>query len=446
MSRKPPGYWSEEALIEDAKKYTSLKEWRANSQSAYVTAKAKRVLDKCVEYLDRDRKPSGYWNKYKCHKEANKYLTIKEWSLADGASYDYAKRNKFITEITTHMIKTLSVGELTLYSLFLRSEILFEFQKRFDDLKDKSYLPFDFYLPDFNLVIEYQGRQHFKVSKSSRYKKDIKKMQYRDQLKREYALKKSLNYIEIDMESPQDIEQITINKILEIKPTWKLTQRQLTDEEKATLSTLGQWDKESVIAEAQTYSTVTDWKFCGNASEQIARKRGWFDEAVVHMKRLHKSSGYWSLERIRVRAEKYKTKTEWRLDDPNGYAAAQRKGYLNDVTKHMTPLDTNSNKMPRGYWTHKRIIANAQGWGSIQEWRLSPQNGYRYAKERGVFEAATAHMETKRKPPNYWTKEKVFEDAKGYSSKKSWRMSNSGSYRKAIKSGWADEILDLLDF
>ena len=40
--------------------------------------------------------------------------------------------------------------------------MIFESQKRFKDCKDKRQLPFDFYLPSYNVCIEYQGEQHYR--------------------------------------------------------------------------------------------------------------------------------------------------------------------------------------------------------------------------------------------------------------------------------------------
>lgn len=36
-------------------------------------------------------------------------------------------------------------------------------QKKFDDCRDKLPLPFDFYLPEYNTCIEYQGEQHYRA-------------------------------------------------------------------------------------------------------------------------------------------------------------------------------------------------------------------------------------------------------------------------------------------
>ena len=52
--------------------------------------------------------------------------------------------------------------------LLLRNNINFEYQKKFDWLKNKATnlpLSFDFYLPEYNIAIECQGEQHFKPVK-----------------------------------------------------------------------------------------------------------------------------------------------------------------------------------------------------------------------------------------------------------------------------------------
>jgi len=41
-----------------------------------------------------------------------------------------------------------------------KNNIIFETQKTFDGCKNKKLLPFDFFLPDYNLLIEYDGVQH----------------------------------------------------------------------------------------------------------------------------------------------------------------------------------------------------------------------------------------------------------------------------------------------
>lgn len=55
-----------------------------------------------------------------------------------------------------------SKGETKVKEWLEAKNINYEPQKRFKGCKDKKTLPFDFYLPDLNICIEYDGEQHFR--------------------------------------------------------------------------------------------------------------------------------------------------------------------------------------------------------------------------------------------------------------------------------------------
>ena len=85
-----------------------------------------------------------------------------------------------------------SFGEISLRRLFDDNLINYVSEKTFEDLKGKKKhnLRYDFYLPDYNILIEYHGRQHFDPS-SKLYTEDAI---LRDKVKFEYA---KLNNISI---------------------------------------------------------------------------------------------------------------------------------------------------------------------------------------------------------------------------------------------------------
>ena len=81
-----------------------------------------------------------------------------------------------------------SHGEKFIRVYLDKHNIPYESQKKFHDLKDKALLSYDFYLPNQKVLIEYQGIQHFEsISFDSKNYTDLKKQQYHDKLKREYA-------------------------------------------------------------------------------------------------------------------------------------------------------------------------------------------------------------------------------------------------------------------
>ncbi len=111
-----------------------------------------------------------------------------------------------------------SKGEKYIKKILKEKNINFEFQKTFFDCinpKTKRKLPFDFYLTDLNICIEYDGQQHFeewRMSDIDLAKKKLSEIKFRDNIKTEYCLKKNTNLLRIKFdENPL----IIINKYLD---------------------------------------------------------------------------------------------------------------------------------------------------------------------------------------------------------------------------------------
>lgn len=82
----------------------------------------------------------------------------------------------------------VSHGEILIRYYLNKHNINYISEKRFDDCKDIRPLPFDFYLPDHNILIEYQGQQHFNnVDYFFRDESAFKDRKHKDYLKAKYA-------------------------------------------------------------------------------------------------------------------------------------------------------------------------------------------------------------------------------------------------------------------
>ena len=90
---------------------------------------------------------------------------------------------------------------------------------RFDDCKDKRTLPFDFYLPNYNMCIEFDGIQHFEPisfgnSNSEEIKSQIfKDLKKRDLIKDKYCLEKDITLLRIPYWEFDNIETILENNL-----------------------------------------------------------------------------------------------------------------------------------------------------------------------------------------------------------------------------------------
>lgn len=70
-------------------------------------------------------------------------------------------------------------------------------QYRFDDCKYKGQLSFDFYLPEYNICIEYQGKQHYVPIEYFGGQKNFETQIHRDNIKKEYCNKNNILLIDI---------------------------------------------------------------------------------------------------------------------------------------------------------------------------------------------------------------------------------------------------------
>ena len=75
-------------------------------------------------------------------------------------------------------------------------------QYKFDDCVDKRPLPFDFYLPGRNIVIEYDGEQHFRPvrwTQSSDFDAESKFLytKHHDEIKNHYCCSHGIRLIRI---------------------------------------------------------------------------------------------------------------------------------------------------------------------------------------------------------------------------------------------------------
>lgn len=96
----------------------------------------------------------------------------------------------------------------------------YERQKKFDDCKDIFPLPFDIYLLDFNILIEFDGEQHYyPIPRSSidDGMDEFIKVQKHDNIKTEYCKTKNIPLIRIPYWEREDMEYFLFDKLVKLK-------------------------------------------------------------------------------------------------------------------------------------------------------------------------------------------------------------------------------------
>lgn len=98
-------------------------------------------------------------------------------------------------------------------ALFLEiNNINFQREKKFDTCKNVKKLPFDFYLPDYRMLLEFQGLQHFRKMEYSQNEvtnnDKFERTKLTDAIKKQWAIDNGYRFLEIRYNEINNIEEI----------------------------------------------------------------------------------------------------------------------------------------------------------------------------------------------------------------------------------------------
>lgn len=104
-----------------------------------------------------------------------------------------------------------SRGELCAADLFNELNIKYQVQKKFEDFD----LRFDFYLPEYNIIIECDGAQHFRsLNNEWNSNKKLQETRDRDKRKQEYCGKHGITLLQIPFWDKQKLNKEYLKKVI----------------------------------------------------------------------------------------------------------------------------------------------------------------------------------------------------------------------------------------
>jgi very-short-patch-repair endonuclease len=194
----------------------------------YSLSKYKTSYDKikiiCKEHGIFNQKSNGHLNGKGCPfcnggVKLTKNIFIKKSKQIHGNTYDYSlvdyintktkvkiicKEHGVFTQLPYQHLSNNgcpickeSKGEKEIRNILNINNIIYKTQKRFENCKDKLPLPFDFYLPNYNLCIEYDGKQHFESINFFGGNKSFILQQKRDKIKNIYCKENNIKLLRI---------------------------------------------------------------------------------------------------------------------------------------------------------------------------------------------------------------------------------------------------------
>ncbi len=109
-----------------------------------------------------------------------------------------------------------SKGENKIMNILIDKCVIFESQKTFEYCKNKHKLPFDFYLPEYNICIEFDGKQHFEPINFFGGKDAFNKTKINDNIKNKYCSDNNIKLIRIPYYNYENIEHILNDELLNV--------------------------------------------------------------------------------------------------------------------------------------------------------------------------------------------------------------------------------------
>lgn len=124
--------------------------------------------------------------------------------------------NDFIVKYSGCPCCYQSKGESAINKFLKDSGIFYRRQEKFEDLvnNNNKHLSYDFYLPNENLLIEYQGKQHETPVAHFGGEETFRIQTFHDEMKKAYAKNRGIELMEIWYYDFKNIRKILTNKLL----------------------------------------------------------------------------------------------------------------------------------------------------------------------------------------------------------------------------------------
>ena len=146
----------------------------------------------------------------------------------------------------------------------------------------------------------------------------------------------------------------------------------------------------------------------------------------------------WTKERVFEESKKYTSRGEFKKGNSRAYTLARKNNWLNE----MIWFEPSQKMKPNGYWTKERVFEESKKYKTFKEFKKGSIGAYFAAKKHGWFDEITwlKYEKNKSKPKGYWTKERVFEESKKYTSRSEFRKGSCVAYEVARKNNWWDDM------
>mgnify|MGYP006928569347 CR=1 FL=1 len=153
--------------------------------------------------------------------------------------------------------------------------------------------------------------------------------------------------------------------------------------------------------------------------------------------------GYWNIkDNVIAEGRKYKTLSDFKHKSNGAWFSAHKHNWLIEMDWF------EQWQKPNGYWTKERVFEEARKYSRMIDFHRDSNSAYTIACRNGWLKEMTwlsvkkyNIKKNEKKPVGYWQiKEHCIEEAKKYKTKKELYTKSSGCYASILDHKWMDEL------
>lgn len=385
--------WNYENILNVARKYKTKLDFRQNEKLAYGAALDHGYIEKITDVLNWS-KPNS-WTKENIAKVAKQYETKVDFVSAEPSAYQIAWRNKWLDDVTQHMIPVGNLVKRMIYA--------WEF-------------------PDKTVYVGLTGNKkkrewaHMNNPKSPvyRYSKENNLTPKMVEITDKY----------IDAADAQAEEENT--KLKYIANGWKVLNKSKTG---GLGGNIIKWTPEEVQKEAKKYLTKVQFQNEAPGAYNASKNLGIYDKVTEHMEWM--GGTQWTYDMLEKEAKKYNTRTDFFKNNQKAYSAAQSRGILDDITKHMEWMGGEQ-------WSWDKILEKVKNYTKYKDFSNDFPGAATWVRNNNLTDELKKII--KYDWEQKWNYDRIKKEALKYKTKNEFTRDFPGATHAAKEKGWWDDV------
>jgi hypothetical protein len=495
-------HWDASTIRAEAQRFTTRKEFEDNSPGAIQSARRLGLLDEvCQHMVSKYRLPrygSGriYWTKEKCRIAALEFKTRTEFQDGSPSAYRRALKEGWLEDICGHMRLPTPSWKRAIYAYEFRDKsayvgLTYNYEQRHQQhltdtrkrlhkkLHSVGYMMIrnniwmgrrEAQAAERDLVEKYRksgwqilnrvtagqlggtARKWFKNTCAREAKKYQTRVAFIQGSSGAYDAAKNMGWLDEVCAHMKRQRVRKWTKAMLIAEAQKYTtlkefrkqvpsaygvvcKKGWLDEICGRLRKHNEWTQHAVLVAVENLGGAAAFKKAHPTAYRTAVRSGWIQPLPRNPNYKTPSTPCWTLERLKAEAAKYQTRMEFNERASGAYSAARKRKLIDEVCAHMT-----SAFKPRGYWDNKeRVLAAAKKFETRAKFTKGNGSAYYAAIRNGWLDQACAHMRQGKTPNGTWTKQRVMQEARRFTTRRDFQRLGGGAYHAAHRKGWLDE-------